>query len=174
MHYLHPLSVQQLEALRYQAMQIVAMRLSRAEPPLRREVVEYMLDVDSHMWSMRRSKANFFRIMNVLAALTAVGRWFSDICLWKNPVTTVLVHILFLILIWYSELILPTVFLYMFLIGIWQFRFRPRHPPHMDTRLSPAELVHPDQLDEEFDTFPSTKSFDILRMRYDRLRSVAG
>lgn len=174
MHYLHPLSVQQLEALRYQAMQIVAMRLSRAEPPLRREVVEYMLDVDSHMWSMRRSKANFFRIMNVLAALTAVGRWFSDICLWKNPVTTVLVHILFLILIWYPELILPTVFLYMFLIGIWQFRFRPRHPPHMDTRLSHAELVHPDELDEEFDTFPSTKSSDIVRMRYDRLRSVAG
>ncbi|CAH8270920.1 unnamed protein product [Arabidopsis lyrata] len=23
-------------------------------------IVEYMLDVDSHMWSMRRSKANFF------------------------------------------------------------------------------------------------------------------
>lgn len=174
MHYLHPLSVSQLEALRYQAMQIVAMRLSRAEPPLRREVVEYMLDVDSHMWSMRRSKANFFRIMHVLSALTAVGRWFTDICYWKNPVTSVLVHILFLILIWYPELILPTVFLYMFLIGIWQFRFRPRHPPHMDTRLSHAEAVHPDELDEEFDTFPTTKSSDIVRMRYDRLRSVAG
>lgn len=174
MHYLHPLSVTQLEGLRYQAMQIVAMRLSRAEPSLRREVVEYMLDVDSHMWSMRRSKANFFRIMTVLAALTAVGRWFNDICLWKNPVTTVLVHILFLILIWYPELILPTIFLYMFLIGIWQYRFRPRHPPHMDTRLSHAEQVHPDELDEEFDTFPTSKASDIVRMRYDRLRSVAG
>jgi hypothetical protein len=62
----------------------------------------------------------------------------------------------------------------MFLIGIWNFRFRPRHPPHMDTRLSHAEAVHPDELDEEFDTFPTSKGVDIVRMRYDRLRSVAG
>uniref|UniRef100_A0A0C9QNF5 TSA: Wollemia nobilis Ref_Wollemi_Transcript_18571_3197 transcribed RNA sequence n=1 Tax=Wollemia nobilis TaxID=56998 RepID=A0A0C9QNF5_9CONI len=174
MHYLHPLSVGQLESLRYQAMHIVAMRLSRAEPPLRREVVEYMIDVDSHMWSMRRSKANFFRIMAVLSGFIAVTRWFGEICYWKNPVTTVLVHILFLILVWYPELILPTVFLYMFLIGIWHFRYRPRHPPHMDTRLSHAEVVHPDELDEEFDTFPTSKGSDVVRMRYDRLRSVAG
>eukprot|EP01018_Ginkgo_biloba_P012387 Gb_08022 [translate_table: standard] len=174
MHYLHPLSVTQLESLRYQAMNIVAMRLSRAEPPLRKEVVEYMLDLDSHMWSMRRSKANFFRIMSVLSGLIAVGKWFDEICNWKNPVTTVLVHILFLILVWYPELILPTIFLYMFLIGIWHFRFRPRHPPHMDTRLSHAEAVHPDELDEEFDTFPTSRGADIVRMRYDRLRSVAG
>ncbi|KAK8279989.1 hypothetical protein V6Z12_D09G146700 [Gossypium hirsutum] len=66
MHYLHPLTVSQLDSLRHQATQIVSMRLGRAEPPLRKEVVEYMLDVGSHMWSMRRSKANFFRIMNVL------------------------------------------------------------------------------------------------------------
>ncbi|GKA95889.1 FT-interacting protein 1-like protein [Tanacetum coccineum] len=37
---------------------IVAMRLKRAEPPLRKESVEYMLDVDSTMWSLRkRSRA---------------------------------------------------------------------------------------------------------------------
>ncbi|CDY70344.1 BnaA03g55080D, partial [Brassica napus] len=59
MHYLHPFTVNQLDSLRYQAMSIVAARLARAEPPLRKEIVEYMLDVDSHMWSMRRSKANF-------------------------------------------------------------------------------------------------------------------
>lgn len=174
MHYLHPLSVSQLENLRYQAMNIVAMRLNRAEPPLRKEVVEYMLDLDSHMWSMRRSKANFFRIMSVLSGPIAAGKWFDDICNWKNPVTTVLVHILFFILVWYPELILPTIFLYMSLIGIWHFRSRPRHPPHMDTRLSHAEAVHPDELDEEFDTFPTSRSADIVRMRYDRLRSVAG
>jgi len=77
-------------------------------------------------------------------------------------------------LVWYPELILPTVFLYMFLIGIWHFRWRPRHPPHMDTRLSHAEAVHPDELDEEFDSFPTSRGSDIVRMRYDRLRSVAG
>ncbi|KAF3452582.1 hypothetical protein FNV43_RR03015 [Rhamnella rubrinervis] len=101
MHYIHPLSVIQLDSLRFQAMQIVSMRLNRSEPPLRKEVVEYMLDVDSHIW-------------------------------------------------------------------------RPRHPPHMDTRLSHADALHPDELDEEFDTFPTSRPSDIVRMRYDRLRSIAG
>ncbi|KAI4333171.1 hypothetical protein L6164_018009 [Bauhinia variegata] len=174
MHYLHPFTVNQIDNLRYQAMNIVALRLGRAEPPLRKEVVEYMLDVDSHMWSMRRSKANFFRIMSLFSGLLIMGRWFSDVCNWRNPVTSVLVHILFLILIWYPELILPTLCLYMFLIGLWNYRFRPRHPPHMDTKLSWAEAVHPDELDEEFDTFPTSKPGDMVRMRYDRLRSVAG
>ncbi|KAL0383681.1 UNVERIFIED_CONTAM: FT-interacting protein 7 [Sesamum calycinum] len=44
----------------------------------------------------------------------------------------------------------------------------------MDTRLSYAENVHPDELDEEFDSFPTSRSAEIIRMRYDRLRSVAG
>ncbi|XP_057547890.1 FT-interacting protein 3 [Amaranthus tricolor] len=174
MHYLHPLTVSQLDNLRHQATQIVSMRLSRAEPPLRKEIVEYMLDVSSHMWSMRRSKANFFRIMNVLSGILAVGRWFDQICNWKNPITTVLIHILFFILVMYPELILPTIFLYLFLIGVWYYRWRPRHPPHMDTRLSHADSAHPDELDEEFDTFPTSKPPDIVRMRYDRLRSIAG
>ncbi|XP_042474937.1 FT-interacting protein 1-like [Macadamia integrifolia] len=174
MHYLHPFTVNQLDSLRYQAMNIVAVRLGRAEPPLRKEVVEYMLDVDSHMWSMRRSKANFFRIMSILSGIISVSRWLDDVCHWKNPITTVLVHVLFLILICYPELILPTIFLYMFLIGMWNYRFRPRHPPHMDTKLSWAEAVHPDELDEEFDTFPTSKPPDMVQMRYDRLRSVAG
>ncbi|XP_031373078.1 FT-interacting protein 1-like [Punica granatum] len=174
MHYLHPLTVNQVDNLRYQAMNIVATRLARAEPPLRKEVVEYMLDVDSHMWSMRRSKANFFRIMSLLSGAISMGRWFGDVCNWRNPTTSVLVHVLFLILIWYPELILPTIFLYMFLIGLWNYRYRPRHPPHVDTKLSWAEAVHPDELDEEFDTFPTSRPHDIVRMRYDRLRSVAG
>ncbi|XP_045820947.1 FT-interacting protein 3-like [Trifolium pratense] len=174
MHYIHPLSVIHLDHLRHQATQIVSMRMSRAEPPLRKEVVEYMLDVDSHMWSMRRSKANFFRIMKVFEGLIAFEKWFDQICNWKNPITSILIHILFIILVLYPELILPTIFLYMFMIGIWNFRWRPRHPPHMDTRLSHADAAFPDELDEEFDSFPTSRSSDIVKMRYDRLRSIGG
>lgn len=174
MHYVQPIAVKHIDILRHQAQQIVAARLARAEPPLRRENVEYMLDVDYHMWSLRRSKANFNRIMSALSGLSGVCKWFEDICFWRNPITTCLVHILFLLLICYPELILPTIFLYLFVIGIWNYRFRPRHPPHMDARLSHADSAHPDELDEEFDTFPTTKPADIVRMRYDRLRSVAG
>ncbi|XP_008800662.1 FT-interacting protein 1-like [Phoenix dactylifera] len=174
MHYIHPFTGNQVDSLRYQAMSIVAARLGRAEPPLRKEVVEYMLDVDSHMWSMRRSKANFFRIMSLLSGTLGTCRWFDGVCHWKNPITTILVHVLFLILICYPELILPMMLLYMFVIGLWNYRFRPRHPRHMDTKLSWAEAIHPDELDEEFDTFPTSKPHDLVRMRYDRLRSVAG
>ncbi|KAG5025542.1 hypothetical protein JHK86_021456 [Glycine max] len=174
LHYFRPFTVNLVESLRYQAMNIVAVRLGRAEPPLRKEVVEYMLDVDSHMWSMRRSKANFFRIMSLFSGFITMGQWFTQVCHWKNPITSILVNILFLILICYPELILPTLFLYMFLIGLWNYRFRPRHPPHMDTKLSWAEVVQPDELDEEFDTFPTSRPHDVVRMRYDRLRSVAG
>lgn len=91
-----------------------------------------------------------------------------------DPITTCLVHILFLILVCYPELILPTIFLYLFVIGLWNYRFRPRTPPHMDARMSQAENAHPDELDEEFDTFPTSRQPDMVRMRYDRLRSVSG
>ncbi|GER45186.1 C2 calcium/lipid-binding plantphosphoribosyltransferase family protein [Striga asiatica] len=174
MHYLHPFTVNQIENLRYQAMGIVAARLGRAEPPLRKEVVEYMLDVDSHMWSMRRSKANFFRIMSLVSGLVSAGRWFNDVCSWKNPATSILVHVLFLILVCYPELILPTIFLYALLVGLWNYRARPRGPARMDSRLSWAEGAGPDELDEELDTFPTSRGPDLVRMRYDRLRSVAG
>ncbi|KAJ4964624.1 hypothetical protein NE237_016473 [Protea cynaroides] len=66
MHYVQPLLMNQLESLGYQGMNVVAARWSRAEAPLGREVVEYMLDHDSHMWSMRCSKANFFSLVLIL------------------------------------------------------------------------------------------------------------
>ncbi|XVF33354.1 hypothetical protein REPUB_Repub17cG0161400 [Reevesia pubescens] len=174
MHYKRPLSVIQQDMLRHQAVNIVAARLGRAEPPLRREVVEYMSDADAHLWSMRRSKANFLRLTSVFSGIFAVGKWFGEVCMWKNPITTVLVHVLYVMLVCFPELILPTVFLYMFLIGVWNYRYRPRYPPHMDTSLSCAGAVSPDELDEEFESFPASRSSDIIRMRYDRLRSVAG
>ncbi|MED6138225.1 FT-interacting protein 3 [Stylosanthes scabra] len=174
MHYTKPLNIIEQDRLKQQAVIIVSARLSRAEPPLRKEVVEYLSDSDSHLWSMRRSKANFNRLKKVFSGLISVAGWLGEISTWKNPVTTVLVHILFLMLVCFPELILPTVFLYMFVIGMWKWRFRPRYPPHMDTRLSCADVANPDELDEEMDTFPTTRSSDIVRWRYDRLRSLAG
>ncbi|XP_052170169.1 FT-interacting protein 3-like [Diospyros lotus] len=174
MHYVRPLTMAQLEMLRHQAVNIVAARLSRSEPPLRKEVVEYMTDAHSHLWSMRRSKANFFRLMTVFNGLFAVGKWFGEVCMWRNPITTALVHVLFVMLVCFPELILPTVFLYMFLIGLWNYRYRPKYPPHMNMRISYADGVPPDELDEEFDSFPTSRAPDLVRMRYDRLRSVAG
>ena len=44
-----------------------------------------------------------------------------------------------------------------FFIGIWNYRYRARCPPHMNTKISYADNVHPDELDEEFDTFPTSQ-----------------
>ncbi|KAI5081726.1 hypothetical protein GOP47_0001469 [Adiantum capillus-veneris] len=174
MHYLHPLSMQQQEVLRTTAMKLVALRLSWCEPPLKPEVVQYMLDAESARWSMRRSKANWFRISNMLGGFYAIMRWMKDIQQWRNPVTTLLVHVLFIILLCYPELILPTIFFYMFLIGIWQLRSRTRSPPHIDPRLSQPDVIDHDDLDEEFDTQPTSKPAHIVKLRYERLRSIAG
>ncbi|MCO5611245.1 hypothetical protein L7F22_065497 [Adiantum nelumboides] len=174
MHYLHPLSMQQQEVLCTTAMKLVALRLSQSEPPLKPEVVQYMLDVESALWSMRRSKANWFRISNMLGGFYAILRWMKDIRQWRNPVTTLLVHALFIILLCYPELILPTIFFYMFLIGIWQFRSRTRSPPHIDPCLSQADVIDQDDLDEEFDTQPTTRPAHIVKLRYERLRGIAG
>ncbi|GLT63070.1 hypothetical protein SLA2020_356630 [Shorea laevis] len=173
MHYLRPLGVAQQEALRGAATMMVAKWLERSEPPLGPEVVRYMLDADSHSWSMRKSKANWFRIVAVLAWAVGLAKWLDDIRRWRNPVTTVLVHVLYLVLVWYPDLIVPTGFLYVVLIGVWYYRFRPKIPAGMDTRLSQAETVDMDELDEEFDSIPSSKPPDIIRARYDRLRMLA-
>lgn len=173
MHYLRPFGIAQQEALRGAATKMVAEWLARSEPPLGPEVVRYMLDADSHTWSMRKSKANWFRIVAVLAWAVGLAKWVDEIRRWRNPVTTVLVHVLYLVLVWYPDLIVPTGFLYVFLIGVWYYRFRPKIPAGMDIRLSQAETVDPDELDEEFDTIPSSKPHEVIRMRYDRLRILA-
>lgn len=63
MHFFYPLDPKQQESLRVAAMNIVALRLMRSDPPLRQEVVQFMLDTEAERWSMRRSKANYYRIM---------------------------------------------------------------------------------------------------------------
>ncbi|KAK1309248.1 hypothetical protein QJS10_CPA09g01943 [Acorus calamus] len=173
-HYVEPLTVRQVEMLRYQATNAVAARLGRAEPPLGREVVEYMLDHGAHAWSMRRSKANFFRLVSVLSGILAFGRWVESVRSWHRPVRSVVTVSAFLLFDLCPELILPSVFLATAMVGLWRYRGRPRYPPHMDTRLSYAESVYVDELDEEFDTFPTSRGPEVVRMRYDRLRSVAG
>ncbi|CAK9266232.1 unnamed protein product [Sphagnum jensenii] len=175
MHYFYPLDHRQAESLRVAAMNMVALRLMRSEPALPQEVVQFMLDTDAERWSMRRSKANYYRIMAVLNGVMTITSLFTDICSWKSPVTTLLVHFLFFILVWYPELLLPTLFMYMFLIGAWNYRFRARAPPFMDAKLSQGEHIGDlDELEEEFNVVPANKAQEVLKYRYERLRGVSG
>ncbi|XP_043698411.1 FT-interacting protein 7 [Telopea speciosissima] len=173
MHHIKPLGVFQQEMLRNAASKIVAQHLSRSEPPVRREVVLYMLDVDSHAFCMRKVRANWYRIINVIAGLIDMVRWVEDTRTWKNPTATLLVHALLVMLVWFPDLIFPTLAFYVFVIGAWNYRLRVRDPlPHLCPKISQADAVDRDELDEEFDTVPSSRSAEVVRARYDKLRTL--
>ncbi|XP_050224705.1 FT-interacting protein 3-like [Mercurialis annua] len=174
MHYTSPFSVYQLDSLRHQAIHLLCLRLGRADPPLRKEVVEYMLDTGANMWSLRRGKANCERVMACLSGTVRLWKWFDEICQWKNPTVTILSQTIFIGMAIFPRLILPTLFMVVFMVGMLSYPKRPRHPPHMDTRLSHAETASSDELEEEFDTYPSSKQGEVMKKRYDRLRSIGG
>ncbi|KAJ8528921.1 hypothetical protein K7X08_030661 [Anisodus acutangulus] len=170
MHHVKPLGMVQQESLRTAAVKIVASHLTRSEPPLRREVVTYMLDADSHSFSMRKVRANWFRIINVIAGVIDIVKWVDDTRGWKNPTATLLVHALLVMLVWFPDLIIPTFAFYVFVIGAWNYRFRSRDTlPHFDPKISLAESLDRDELDEEFDALPCNRPNELVRARYDKL-----
>ncbi|KAL3849424.1 hypothetical protein ACJIZ3_011306 [Penstemon smallii] len=174
LHYTQPLSKHQIEILMHHTTQIISTRLSHLELPLRKEVVEYMLDVGSNMYSVRRSKANYSRIALILSALDKIIQGLDQICKWKSPYISTLVFSLFLAFLCFPWMIHFSLYFVLFTIGAWTYHLRPRHPPHIDVRLSQADIAQTDEIDEEFDTFPtSVKQFDVVKMRYDRLRAIA-
>ncbi|XP_071690533.1 multiple C2 domain and transmembrane region protein 16 [Rutidosis leptorrhynchoides] len=174
MHHIKPIGVVQQEVLRTIAVKITAAHLARSEPPLRREVVTYMLDADSHAFSMRKVRANWLRIVNVLSGVIDMVKWFDETRSWKNPTATVLVHVLLMMLVWFPDLIVPTLAFYMFAVGVWNYRFLRKRvtPPHFDPKLSLAETIDTNELDEEFDALPCTRSNEMVRARYDKLRML--
>ncbi|XVF42651.1 hypothetical protein PTKIN_Ptkin01aG0381700 [Pterospermum kingtungense] len=174
MHYIRPMGPAQQDILRHTAMSIVTARLARSEPPLGQEVVQFMLDSDTHVWSLRRSKANWFRVVGCLSHLATLARWLDGIRTWAQPPTTVLVHVLLVVIVLCPHLVLPTLFMYAFMILALRFRSRRRVSLNVDPRLSCVDAVGPDELDEEFDGLPTTRSPDTIRIRYDRLRALGG
>ncbi|XP_073317654.1 multiple C2 domain and transmembrane region protein 16 [Primulina huaijiensis] len=171
MHHLKPIGMVQQDVLRTTAVKIVSAHLLRSEPPLRHEVVTYMLDADSHMFSMRKVRANWLRIINVIAGVIDVFRWIDDTRSWKNSTGTLLVHALFVMLVWFPDLIVPTLAFYVFVIGAWNYRFHSKASlPHFDTKISLTESIDRDELDEEFDAMPCMRPEEMVRVRYDKLR----
>lgn len=174
MHYIHPLSPAQQDMLRHTAVRIVSTRLGRSEPPLGPEVVQHMLDTDAHAWSMRRSKANWFRVVSCLSGVAALARWAHGVRTWVHTPTTMLVHVLVTAMVLCPHMILSTAFVYLFFVLTWKYRGRARGPEGVDARLSHVDGVGADEIDEELDGYPSGRTAEIVRARYDRLRALAG
>jgi len=170
--YTDPMSVYQIDSLRNQAVRHIAMRLARAEPPLRREVVESMLSGRGPVWSIRRGKANFQRVMECLKFLKTALIWLDDLRQWKNSRTTIVMFAAFSVFVYYSEIIIPSFFAFLFLKALHNYFKRPRDILCLDTNLSQVESVNTLDWQEELDTFPSSAPFEDLRLRYDRLRAI--
>ncbi|KAG6486003.1 protein QUIRKY-like [Zingiber officinale] len=176
MHHLRPIPAEQLEFLRLAAARIVATHLGRSEPSLRREVVLWMLDATGNPrgYSMRRVRANWYRIMVALSWVSDVARWAEDMRAWRNPTATVLAHGVLVLLVWYPELAAPSIMGHVAVVGVWRRRRRLRElMPHPCLRASQAEVVEREELDEEFDPVPSLRGSDVVRARYDKMRAVA-
>ncbi|KAG9445196.1 hypothetical protein H6P81_016536 [Aristolochia fimbriata] len=174
MHYVKPIGALHQESLRGVAARIVAVHLSRSEPPLPREVALYVLDADSQAFSMRKVRANWARIVSVLAGPIELVRWAEQTRTWRNPTATLMAHALLVLLVWHPDLAVPTGAFYAFGVGAWNYRGRARGPaaggPCM--RLSQVEGAEREELDEEFDPAPSSRPAEVVRARYDRLRAM--
>ncbi|XP_020227956.1 FT-interacting protein 7 [Cajanus cajan] len=173
-HHVFPLSSSQLLILRYQPVLIIAERLSQAEPPLRKEVVYNMLDIRSNMWSKRKTDANFNRVVSLVDDFVASWKWLQDIRTWKRPNATLLfILVCYVMLFYYPKRILPLLICCLVCVVFKRYLNRPRLPCHIDATLSGADVATPEDLEEEFDRFPTQIGGVSLRKRYDRLRSVA-
>jgi hypothetical protein len=180
-HFAKPIPTHRLPRLRRHAADVVASRLARAEPPLLPGAVHYLLrdpsahprpDVaEGYAYSMRRSLAACARLRDVLAPLAAFARWFRGVRDWDNPVTTVLVMLVFLVLAWMPYRILPTFFLYLFAVGVWNFWRRPAGPAQMEHY---SDGVPQAMFEEEFDAgLRSGTPPEVLLQWYLRLRETA-
>jgi len=173
-HFNDPLSPAQLYGLRQQTIELVRSNMSKAEPPLRSEVVDYMLDSREIVWSMRRCKADVERIKVFLNCLIGIYTYFDDIRKWKDLVSPIIAHLLLVVLFFLPQSLLPAIFLALIVYMVLQIQIKPKTLSHVDLHLSHVHTASKDELEEEFDPMPSRFEDVILMHRYDRLRVSAG
>ncbi|KAK7277018.1 hypothetical protein RIF29_18167 [Crotalaria pallida] len=174
LHFTIPLSPTQCEALRKQTIAVVSSHMSKTEPPLRREVVEYMLDSRERMWSLRRGRADFERINILMSGLVALYTRFDEARKWKDGFSLITICVLLFGVIFHPPYLLFTMFGWLIINVGQQYQKRPRQLSHLDLQLSHVYTASVDELEEEFDPIPSRFEDHIIRNRYDRLRITAG
>eukprot|EP00850_Spirogloea_muscicola_P014421 SM000103S09513 [mRNA] locus=s103:385053:391694:+ [translate_table: standard] len=190
MHYTDPIGGgrEHAERLRIAAAELVVQKLLKADPPFWPEVTHFMLDTDENVFSMRRSKANLYRIKAVLGGVIWTMQRFKKVRDWEPPWITVLVHLAYAVLVYHPAPSLAFVFVTLFARGMQNFHKRAKQPAVMDAKLSQGEeMEDPDDAEEEIDEAPTAqhkttetsvltnpvKYYKILKGRYDRLKRIA-
>ncbi|KAJ6317198.1 hypothetical protein OIU76_012862 [Salix suchowensis] len=131
-----------------------------------------MLSGRGPVWSIRRGKANFQRVMECLKCFKTALIWLDDLRQWKNSTTTIVMFAAFSVFVYHSEIVFPSFFAFLFFKALLNYFKRPRDILCLDTSLSQVESVNASDWQEELDTFPSSAPFEDLRLRYDRLRAI--
>eukprot|EP00850_Spirogloea_muscicola_P023471 SM000359S13457 [mRNA] locus=s359:16492:22784:- [translate_table: standard] len=190
MHYTDPIGGgrEHAERLRIAAAELVVQKLVEADPPFWPEVTHYMLDTDENVFSMRRSKANLYRIKAVLGGVIWTMQRFKKVRDWEPPWITVLVHVAYAVVVYHPAPSLAFMFVTLFARSMQNFHKRPQQPAVMDAKLSQGEeMEDPDEAEEEMDEAPTAqhktteasiltnpvKYYKILKGRYDRLKRIA-
>ncbi|KAL4627233.1 hypothetical protein ACB092_05G153600 [Castanea dentata] len=125
------LSEFKLDKLRNEAASLIVLSLTRDEPPLRKEVISYMLDVGVETWSLEKVIANYDRVRMVVISFLD---WFENIRNWK--LTMIFFYASPLIAILFPNMLLPIIFLGLIGDWLWRYRKRPRLPPDMHITLT--------------------------------------
>ncbi|KAL4373292.1 FT-interacting protein 3 isoform X1 [Arachis hypogaea] len=173
MHYVHLLTETQVYHLKLEAIRLLELRLRKEEPPLGWEVVSYMLQ-DSEKWSLRRSKGNFFRAVHAMDRVIATGKFLKAIQEWEKPLYSITFLIIFIALVLFPEFIIPAIIFIVAFMGLRGYYYlRPQHYPPSGIDQLGADQMNLDEFYEEFDPFPTICPDNVIRMRYDRLRTIA-
>ncbi|XP_050379825.1 FT-interacting protein 3-like [Argentina anserina] len=172
LHYKLPLSVHQISKLKDQAIKLTVSKLKKAEPPLSEEVVRYVLEDNKFRFSLRRARANFIRCAKLLNSFSFCKQQFDRLRNWTNMMHTIIFIICLNLVYFFPAMALSSMFFMLCGLGAWGYRTRPRQLPHIDTELSQVYSVLPDEIAEEFDSFPTRVPREIVVDRYYRLAKI--
>ena len=125
------LSEFKLDKLKNEAASLIALCLARDEPPLRKEVISYMLDVGVETWSLQKAIANYDRVRMVVISFLD---WFEN--LRNGKLTMIFVYANLLLAILFPNMLLPFIFLVLIAAWLLRYRKRPRLPPDMHIKLT--------------------------------------
>ena len=125
------LSEFKLDKLKNEAASLIVLSLARDEPPLRKEVISYMLDVGVETWSLQKAIANYDRVRMVVIGFLD---WFENIRNWRFTMIFVYANLLLAIL--FPNMLLPFIFLVLITAWLLRYRKRPRLPPDMHIKLT--------------------------------------
>lgn len=143
---------------------------SWSESPPKKIVIEYLLDSEAHIWSVRRAKIMTNRIKDTTRLIYMRT---IDICNWKSTPKTIFVFLCVMVSIFF-DMVLSSILLGI-LITVSSSSFVVQDCQCTWTKISQQCSLHIKQtFADKLDTYLSSQSADDLRLSYDKVRKIEG